>query len=215
MLYGSLLSSCEKCGQWTQACDLMQRLRAKQLEVDIIAMNAMISAYEKLLGLDFRLQAVASKSFRCGQWERALDLLKELDENLMQSTVITYNAAMSACDQTGHWEASLELLQEMRRRQLQVDLISYNASISACEAGNWQTAIALVAEMMENRIQGDAPWLWSPKACKRRMAEIAVFACLPQEVTLTAALEALGRRWQHALLLYHTSAAWQCLLGKS
>ena len=64
VLYGSLLSACEKCGQWTQACALMQRLEEKQLEVDIIAMNAMISAYEKLLGC--RWQALSSEVWPMG-----------------------------------------------------------------------------------------------------------------------------------------------------
>jgi pentatricopeptide repeat protein len=49
--------------------------------------------------------------------------------------VITYNAAISACEKEGKWQQALALLDQMRDQGVTADVITYNAAISACEKG--------------------------------------------------------------------------------
>ena len=67
------------------------------------------------------------------QWEQALSLLQEMGRSQLQPDVVSYSAAISACEKGQQWEQALGLLQEMWRSQLQPDLISYNSAISGCE----------------------------------------------------------------------------------
>ena len=63
-------------------------------------------------------------------------------------TVLTFNAALSACAKTGAWEEALALLEEMRARRLSPELVSFNAAISACaRAGRWGQALKLLSTM--------------------------------------------------------------------
>merc|ERR1711865_370939 len=52
----------------------------------------------------------------------------------VQPNVISFNAAISACEKGGKWERALELLQEMRQSGVQPDVISFSSAISACES---------------------------------------------------------------------------------
>ena len=47
--------------------------------------------------------------------------------------VITYNAAISACEKGEQWQQVLRILAEMRSVSVLPDVITYNAAISACE----------------------------------------------------------------------------------
>ena len=62
--------------------------------------------------------------------------------------MITYNAAISACEKGQQWQLALGLLAEMALLKVDKDVITYNAAISACEKGHqWQLALGLLAEM--------------------------------------------------------------------
>lgn len=49
VMYGTLVSACEKSGQWTQALVLLDLLRKRMLQEDVVLFNALISACEKRL----------------------------------------------------------------------------------------------------------------------------------------------------------------------
>ena len=49
----------------------------------------------------------------------------------LEPNVITYNAAISACEKAKQAEKALELLEEMRQGGLKPDVITYSAAISA------------------------------------------------------------------------------------
>ena len=62
----------------------------------------------------------------------------------VEPSVITYNAAISACEGVGLWQHALGLLLGMR-----LDRVTYNAAISACEQGHrWRHALALLTHML-------------------------------------------------------------------
>ena len=64
-----------------------------------------------------------------------LELLAEMKTAGLKPNVITYNAAISACEKGGRADEALKLLAEMKTAGLEPDVITYNAVISACEKG--------------------------------------------------------------------------------
>ena len=49
--------------------------------------------------------------------------------------VVSFSAAISACEKGKQWEAALGLLQEMVHQLLTPGVVSFNSAISACEKG--------------------------------------------------------------------------------
>lgn len=94
--------------------------------------------------------------------------------------MITYNAAISACEKCLEWQWALHLFSTMPEARLTPDVISLNAAISASEkVGNWQIALALLFG------QGSHP--------------------RPNTISYNATIAACenARRWQLALHLFH------------
>ena len=66
---------------------------------------------------------------------QALHLLQELQLRGIVPDVITYSAAISACEKSQQAQQALHLLQELQLRGILPNVITYNAAISACEKG--------------------------------------------------------------------------------
>ena len=67
--------------------------------------------------------------------------------------VISYNAAMSACESGKQWLGSLRLLQELIQHLLAPDSLSCNAAIGACGQGHrWKQALELVLRVLHLRL---------------------------------------------------------------
>ncbi len=70
--------------------------------------------------------------------------------------MISYNAAISACEKGGQWEQAMQLLQQMVKQGITPNVISYNAAISACEkVGQCEHAIKLFGDMEKEGIKRD------------------------------------------------------------
>ena len=54
-------------------------------------------------------------------------------QRVLEPNVISYTAAISACEKGGQWERALVFLQDIQQRGLDLDVISYSAVISAGE----------------------------------------------------------------------------------
>ena len=52
-----------------------------------------------------------------GQWEKALDLLTEMERKNIPRDTVTYNAAISACEKGGQWEKALDMLTKMEAEE--------------------------------------------------------------------------------------------------
>ncbi|CAE7428869.1 unnamed protein product [Symbiodinium sp. KB8] len=74
--------------------------------------------------------------------------------NGIEADVISYSAAISACEEEAQWQAALQLLQDLRSSYLVANVVALTAAISACTKGrNWQSAIALFAELRAAALQ--------------------------------------------------------------
>jgi len=67
------------------------------------------------------------------QLHQALDLLAPMLAAHLFPDVVTYIAAISACEKTQLWRQALDLLAPMRAAHFLPDVITYNAAIGACE----------------------------------------------------------------------------------
>eukprot|EP00435_Cladocopium_sp_Y103_P000830 s5222_g1.t1 len=98
-------------------------------------------------------------------WQRALHLFSTLAAWRVEANLITFSAAVSACEEGRAWREALDLLRQMTEGAVQrddedvavkADVISYNASISACEKGNqWHRAVDLLLQLRQRRLEED------------------------------------------------------------
>ncbi|CAJ1402405.1 unnamed protein product [Effrenium voratum] len=158
------VSACGAGQRWAEAGQLLRQLGRHQLQPDVVLYNTTISA--------------------CGShWQEALVLLEELTDS-QGADAISYNAAISCCEQASCWPAALALLspttatpaavggvvgalggrwqqallifQETRRFLRTEDVALYGALLSSCERGSaWQAAAEVFEEMRRAKVQED------------------------------------------------------------
>ena len=82
--------------------------------------------------------------------------MEEIKHRGIEPDVITYSAAISACEKGGQWKHALRVLEEMRSSGTKPTVISYSAAISACEkGGQWERALELLEEMKSTGVEPD------------------------------------------------------------
>lgn len=75
-------------------------------------------------------------------------LLAGMPKAKVAPNVVTYGAAISACDKGSQWQQSLDLLKLMVRRKVPPDRVCFSSATSACgRAMRWDHALALLASM--------------------------------------------------------------------
>ena len=86
--------------------------------------------------------------------------------------MITYNAAISACEKGQQPQQALQFLNQMQHRGLLPNVITYNATISACEKGQQpQQALQLLIQMQHRGLL--------PVATAAALARFRWFAGVP------------------------------------
>ena len=82
----------------------------------MVIYNAVISAFEPLgrSWAVFRIGALAlvnsrgsSELRKGGRWQEAVALLSQLERSKMETTVVSYGAAISACDKQTRWQQAI------------------------------------------------------------------------------------------------------------
>eukprot|EP00439_Symbiodinium_sp_Y106_P079949 s451_g18.t1 len=69
---------------------------------------------------------------------------------------ITFNSAISACENSFQWQVALQLFADMPASTIEQDVYSYNSTMSACAvAGRWQVALYILAQMLPVSIEPD------------------------------------------------------------
>ncbi|CAK9049839.1 unnamed protein product [Durusdinium trenchii] len=115
--YNAAMSACEKAGQWPFALELFGEVSSLRVQLDICTCGAAISACEK-----------------GERWEKAIFILQR--ESLMKSSLIGYNAAISACGNKRQWAQSFHLFLEVQDIVPRLSEVTFSAMISALDVGH-------------------------------------------------------------------------------
>ena len=225
--FSMAISAWGRARQPQRSLALLDEMRTRGVQPDVISFNAAISAcgaagrWEHALSL---LEEMPSRgvepdaySFNaaisaCGagkQWERALSLLLEMRTRGVEPDAYSFNAAISACEKAKQWERALSLLDDMRTRGVEPNVISFNAAISACGAGGqWERALSLLEEM---RTRGVEPSVYSFSAAisacgaggqweraLELLEEVQVRGVAPNVISFNAAISACEQRGEAA-----------------
>ena len=90
----------------------------------------------------------------------------------VEPSVISYNAAISACEKGGQWEPALQLLEEMKSSGIEPDVISYSAAISACEkGGRRERVLELLDEINAESLSQTSSRTAPPSVCVRMASQ--------------------------------------------
>jgi len=81
----------------------------------------------------------------------SLSVSDEMHEHMFMLDVISFNAAISACENDRKWEQASSLLDEMRERGVTPDVISFSAAIPACEKGKKREQVLSLLDDMRER----------------------------------------------------------------
>ena len=116
--YNSLISSCEKGGQWDLALSVLRNLRSKYLDATdawllCFASKRAAVTYEPIDYRPFFLSIARPRS----------------------REAISFNSCISACEACGCWTFALRLLDDISEASLVPTGVSYGAAIGACEKG--------------------------------------------------------------------------------
>lgn len=96
--------------------------------------------------------ATISAAEQSARWRRAIDMLDIGVWSAIRLDVISFNAAMSACNSDG-WKDALQVFKDLKARRLEVDVISFNSAISACEKSQrWRQALSLLEEALQTSL---------------------------------------------------------------
>eukprot|EP00929_Paragymnodinium_shiwhaense_P114529 TRINITY_DN8297_c2_g1_i2.p1 TRINITY_DN8297_c2_g1~~TRINITY_DN8297_c2_g1_i2.p1 ORF type:complete len:413 (+),score=90.46 TRINITY_DN8297_c2_g1_i2:106-1344(+) len=171
-LYGAALAACERSSRWTLALDVLRRLQSGGLQPDALSLNVCVSACSK----------------GAGGWPAAVALLFEkLQEAGVGNMVdiVSFNAAITACQRGGQWELALSIFEDAVRLGFDPDVFTYSALLSAAQsAQRWPLALQVFHERMCDAAVEPDDFVYS---------------------TIIAACEK-GRLWQHALVLLARAA---------
>ena len=89
-------------------------------------------------------------------WESALDVLQEMERMDFAPYIVSYNAALMACEKGGQWCAALALFHDMPKVALPPDKISYTTLIrNVGQQKLWENALHLLANMDEEQTMPD------------------------------------------------------------
>ena len=119
------LSSCND--RWQLALDLLPATP------QVALCNAALSACEKAwcMGLEW-FKGSGACFWQAQQWRWALLVLSAFETHGLQPDLITFNAAMAACEKGSQWQLCFSILAEIQAVSLVANLITYNAALTAC-----------------------------------------------------------------------------------
>lgn len=172
--FNSAIAACASRGQWKRALSLLAEMEAVAAdggdgddEAEAEAEAGEGGARRRGLPDAYSFGSAIAACGRGGQWSLAVGLLSTMRRKGIAPGVVAFNAAISACGEAGQWERAVGLLRDMEaeageRREVDgggggddgfsgPDRVSFNAAINACSnAGEWQQAVSLLAEMQRN-----------------------------------------------------------------
>ncbi|CAJ1351467.1 unnamed protein product [Effrenium voratum] len=150
--YNSAISVCDKTSwrhairQLRRAAGLTVRPGAAELCVTMTVLEKAKQWQPALCALqrpqkDLRLGTAALMA--CENWEVALCLFRQLQQESLRPDVVCYNSILRACEHEGQWQMALQLLEEAQGGFLSNEM-SFNIAMAACyQQGRWELALHL------------------------------------------------------------------------
>ncbi|CAE8628679.1 unnamed protein product, partial [Polarella glacialis] len=91
-----------------------------------------------------RVAACAGAFAEAGQWQMAVALLARMPKVGLNPNVISYNAAICACERGLQWESVLDLTRQMSAARVAMNTATHTAALMTfSSAGRWQEALSL------------------------------------------------------------------------
>lgn len=135
--YNCLLSACEKCSSWNEALSVLSQM---------IGLSVALDAFSESAGI-----ATLNKAKR---WEEAL--LRFGVADVGARSVVTFGAALTACERGRQWLSALQLLTKMPATSLQGNVVTYSAALAACaDAVQWHAACQLFWDMASASVEAN------------------------------------------------------------
>eukprot|EP00931_Biecheleriopsis_adriatica_P105357 TRINITY_DN79912_c0_g1_i1.p1 TRINITY_DN79912_c0_g1~~TRINITY_DN79912_c0_g1_i1.p1 ORF type:complete len:267 (-),score=54.77 TRINITY_DN79912_c0_g1_i1:32-799(-) len=166
--YNAAISACGRARQWMQAFKLLQDMKRRMLQPDVISYGAAVISLEgapssdrptaehvfgelRSRGLELSLEAChATISASDVQWQKAAWLLGEISRADLAPGLIGFNAVIDVYRNSGRATLALETLQRLEEQPgIQPDVHSYASAIDACSSMTTAAAsfMVLAAEL--------------------------------------------------------------------
>ncbi|CAE7261447.1 EMB2654 [Symbiodinium microadriaticum] len=198
--FGICMSACDRCQEWDMVLSLFGSLNRAAIAPDSAHLQLAIAACSRL-----------------ARWQMALLLLATAVNLRIPCSIASCTMAATACRDAAAWQAALTCLASLPAHALTADSTMYAATISVLgDASMWQRSIGLLQETLaQEELQLAGPAVCAViSACDRAsqwekalyLFQQAAAEDTTLEVSLaTAGINACrtGRKWQHALVLYH------------
>ncbi|CAM9390871.1 unnamed protein product [Chrysoparadoxa australica] len=174
--FNNVIGACCRAGKPEEALMVIQQMKLSKGKLprpDVVGLSTAVDALVRAeawdqafaivnemygRGMVPRSRASCSSSIKAcamtGNWERAVSLLKQLQEAGNTPQAISYMDTISVCGSSGQWARAVALLEEMKEKGLKPNVGCYTdlirASIEENELGKVK---ALLEEMMERGVQ--------------------------------------------------------------
>ncbi|CAL1169649.1 unnamed protein product [Cladocopium goreaui] len=139
------VQACGQGGRWDMALEIFYNARARlDVQLDVVCLNTLVSVcgrweqwqwaihlLEEMRPDVVTYNASMDACARGQQWQRCLTLFDEMFHSILYPTIISYNTAISACE-NGPWTLVLALLQDLRQQGLKARADTYSAAMAAC-----------------------------------------------------------------------------------
>ena len=80
---------------------------------------------------------------------QSLSRQENLQEATLRSNVVTFGAAIGACERGSLWQQSVYLLQSLQSQRLEANVVVGSAAISACaKCGKWELVLQMLADLL-------------------------------------------------------------------
>jgi len=154
--YGTILSACERGGQWSKVLGYAQTMDQRGLELDGLALTSCLHACqqlgladEALIYLD-RMKSMHPAIQKTMRFQRT-----GVRKPLRGPDAVAYRLAISACARGGAWKEGIRLLQIMEAETGHApDVVAYTAAITGCEyAAKWKEAFYLLDRMRKAGVE--------------------------------------------------------------
>eukprot|EP00929_Paragymnodinium_shiwhaense_P042403 TRINITY_DN21954_c0_g1_i2.p1 TRINITY_DN21954_c0_g1~~TRINITY_DN21954_c0_g1_i2.p1 ORF type:complete len:372 (+),score=90.64 TRINITY_DN21954_c0_g1_i2:336-1451(+) len=129
MCCSNVMAACESCGEAEVALRLLREMRQNvSLEADAICHSSVVAA-------------CAEAAF----WESASDLVRSMRGDILETSVISCNAMMSALERGCAWRLCGIAMAALKRPLLEFNEVSYSSAIRAAGHGRrWLDALAML-----------------------------------------------------------------------